>query len=223
MKGHKCPSCKLVSAAVGSACPRCGTDLLIDRTSLKSGGSSLKSFVIRIATCFLVCLLAVIGFYLSLLISAGPLTPAQRAAVLESRQIVRERGFTTEGFLLDHLAVYRANDNWLNSTVAKEIAYAATNFPFGIVTIYPDFITYPLDSTERAAILLHEARHMRGADEKEAYEFVWRNREKLGWTRDRYLNSPIWTNIRRQTREYAPELFVCPANDFADCTETPKP
>ena len=101
----------------------------------------------------------------------------------------------------------------------KENAYAATNFPFEIITVYPDFFAVSTDGTERAAILLHEARHLQGAGEKAAYEFVWQNRRQLGWTKDKYFNSVIWRNVRRQTREYAPDLFVCEKNDFQDCTE----
>jgi hypothetical protein len=186
-------------------------------------GSRVRTISIRILTCLLVCIVAVFGFYFSLLFSASPLTNKERSVVRESRDIIRERGFDSEALLLDHLSVFRGSDNWLNSSVPKENAYAATNFPFGIVTIYPDFFTYPVDATERAAILLHEARHLRGDDEKEAYEFVWRNREKLGWTRERYYNSAIWRNIRRQTRDYVPEIFTCPENDFGDCTEAFKP
>lgn len=121
--------------------------------------------------------------------------------------------------MLDSYAVYRSSDSWFNSMIPKENAYAATNFPFEIMTIYPDFYTYPTDETERAAILLHEARHLQGKDEKDAYEFVWKNRNKLGWTKERYFNSPLWKNVRSQTREYAPWLFSCEGSDFNDCTE----
>ena len=121
--------------------------------------------------------------------------------------------------MLEHFAVFRGTDNWFNSLVPKENAYAATNFPFEIMTVYPDFFAYPVDDVERAAILLHEARHLKGGDEKDAYEFVWKNRFKLGWTKEGYYNSPVWKNVRRQTREYAPGLFACPGNDFDDCTE----
>lgn len=121
--------------------------------------------------------------------------------------------------MLDYLTSYRADDNWLNASVDKENAYAATNFPFEVMTIYPDFFNYPVDDTERAAILLHEAQHLKGADEKEAYEFVWKNRKKLGWTKEKYGSSIIYQNVRRQTREYAPQLFVCNLNEYADCTE----
>ena len=87
------------------------------------------------------------------------------------------------------------------------------------MTLYSDFFAYPADDVERAAILLHEARHLKGKDEKDAYEFVWRNRKVLGWTKERYLDSPVWVNVRRQTRDEVPELFICPNNEFGDCTE----
>ena len=87
------------------------------------------------------------------------------------------------------------------------------------MTIYPDFFKFPVDDTERAAILLHEARHMRGEDEHDAYAFVWKHRKQLGWTRDKYGNSPVWTGVRKQTRDTVPELFVCESNEYKDCTE----
>ncbi len=106
------------------------------------------------------------------------------------------------------------------ASVAKENAYAATNFPFAIITLYSDFFAYPQDDTERAAILLHEARHLQGEDEHQAYSYVWQNRHRLGWTGDRYGESPVWANIQRQTRDQAPELFNCPSMRNGDCTES---
>ena len=87
-----------------------------------------------------------------------------------------------------------------------------------MITIYPDFFAYPEDDIERAAILLHEARHLKGDGEAEAYEFVWRNRKYLGWTEEKYGDSVTWLNIRTQTHEYAPNLFVCDFNPLGDCT-----
>ena len=87
------------------------------------------------------------------------------------------------------------------------------------MTLYEDFFTYPVDEVERAAILLHEAKHLQGQDEKEAYEFMWKNRKKLGWISEKYQRSIIWQGVRKQTREYAPNLFVCDVNPFGDCTE----
>ena len=132
---------------------------------------------------------------------------------------MNEKGFAREALILDNFTAFRSNDNWLNASVAKENAYAATNFPFEIMTLYSDFFTYPADDTERAAILLHEARHLFGENEKEAYEFVWRNRKQLGWTDDKYVNSVVWMNIRKQTKDNVPNLFVCDFKEFSDCTE----
>ena len=123
--------------------------------------------------------------------------------------------------MLETFTVFRRTDNWLNASVEKENAFAATNFPFEIVTLYSDFFTYPADDIERAAILLHETRHLRGEGEKQAYEFVWKHRKQLGWTRDKYANSQVWENVRRQTRDVVPGLFVCEINQFSDCTEEP--
>ena len=173
----------------------------------------------RIVICLIVCIIAVAGFYVSLVFSAKGLSYEERKSVYSAIDIIENKGFTEEAFLLRRIAVFRSNDNWLNASVAKENAFAATNFPFEIVTIYPDFFSYPIDDTERAAILLHEARHLKGDDEVEAYEYVWKNRKKLGWTSETYFSSIVWTEIRKQTRDRVPGLFVCTVNAYADCTE----
>jgi hypothetical protein len=160
-----------------------------------------------------------LGFYLSLIGSAGSLSIEQKYVVRQAIAVLKERGFYDEVRLLNTFTVYRGTDNWLNASVAKENAYAATNFPFEIMTLYSDFFAYPQDDVERAAILLHESKHLAGADEHDAYEFVWKNRGQLGWTREAYGNSPVWQNVRRQTRETVPEMFICEAKDLGDCTE----
>ncbi|HEX6126673.1 MAG TPA: hypothetical protein VFZ23_14980 [Pyrinomonadaceae bacterium] len=172
----------------------------------------------RAVVCLIVLAVVFLGFYVSLIFSSDKLDTAQLAEVRASIGILEQKGFVDEVYFLKHFAVYRANDNWLNASVEKESAYAATNFPFEIVTLYPDFFTYPKDETERAAILLHEAKHLQGLDEKEAYEFVWKNRGRLGWTIDKYGDSLIWRETRKLTKEHAPHLFVCDFNPYDDCT-----
>ena len=178
-----------------------------------------SKFLRRAIICAAVLLFVVAGFYLSLIGSSKSLDYNRKKIVAKTIEALKEKGFSGEVFLLDYLTAFRADDNWLNASVPKESAYAATNFPFEIITLYPDFFTYPADDTERAAILLHEARHLKGADEKQAYSYVWKNRQRLGWTKEGYNDSVIWHNIRSQTKEYAPELFDCPANEYGDCTE----
>ena len=43
-----------------------------------------------------------------------------------------------------------------------------------------------MDDTERAAILLHESYHLFGSGEATALEGVWRDKQRLGWTADKY-------------------------------------
>lgn len=179
----------------------------------------MKSKILRrVVVCIFVCVLSVFGFYLSLVFSSKPLSYQDKQTIQSSIDILQAKGFSEEAFMLNYLSAFRSSDNWLNASVPKENAYAATNFPFEIITIYRDFFTYPVDDTERAAILLHEAQHLKGADEKEAYEFVWKNRRKLGWSEENYANSVIWQNVRKQTKEFVPNLFVCDVNPYGDCT-----
>lgn len=207
---NKCPNCRLVNFADLSACARCGAVL-----AGKKGGGIL----IRATICVCVLVAVVLGFYLSLIASARSLDLEQKQVLRDAIAVLKQKGFADEAVMLDYFTVFRQDDNWLNASVAKETAYAATNFPFEIVTLYPDFFTYPKDDTERAAILLHEARHLYGDDETDAYKFVWKRRHQLGWTEDKYFDSVVWKNIRKQTRDDVPELFICPENDFGDCTE----
>jgi hypothetical protein len=184
-------------------------------------GSTVKRVIVRILICFVVCCLVLLGFYVSLIASAKPLSAEEGYHARQAVAVLNQRGFSKEIFLLANFSVWRGTDNWLNASVEKENAYAATNFPFEIITLYSDFFTYPIDDTERAAILLHESRHLRGEDEHDAYKFVWEHRKQLGWTKDKYSRSVVWRNVRKQTRENVPEMFACDFNDieFADCTE----
>lgn len=213
----KCSKCRPVNYADADNCRRC--DEHLDGSTHPASGRRLPGLAMRAIICVVVCISSIAVFYLSLIASSRSLSLKQRDIVERAETIIRDKGFDGESKILQRLAVYRASDNWFNALIPKENAFAATNFPFGIMTLYPDFFTYPVDDVERAAILLHEARHLKGGDEKDAYEFVWLNRAKLGWTKGRYAQSPVWNNIRRQTREYAPDLFTCEKNDLHDCTE----
>ncbi|MDQ2747688.1 MAG: hypothetical protein M3T96_10575 [Acidobacteriota bacterium] len=212
-----CPNCRLVNFPNAADCVRCHLRL---PESVETISPPAKSAILRRAIiCVVVCVTAVLGFYLSMIFTSSPLKPDEKQQIQIAVNLLEAKGYTREVFLLRHLTNYRSNDNWLNASTRFENAYAATNFPFEIMTIYPDFFTFTTDDIERAAILLHEAQHLKGADEKEAYEFVWLNRQTLGWTKDRYAKSVIWRNIRKQTAEYAPNLFVCDWNEARDCTE----
>lgn len=219
-----CPKCHLINFPHSPKCVRCQFNLIEVSTTGSGANESAAKFTIlrRAIVCLAVCLFALVGFYLSLIFTSAPLNYAEKNQIEKAVRILDEKGFSDEVFFLRHLTVYRGNDNWLNASTRLENAYAATNFPFEIMTVYPDFFKNTVSDVERAALLLHEARHLKGADEEDAYDFVWRNRQKLGWTRELYGNSPVWRNVRKQTREYAPKLFLCPRNEADDCTESEK-
>jgi hypothetical protein len=219
----KCPNCQLINFATAEHCLRCEYNLLETSTFNQPGAK--KSFfrskiLIRVGSCLFAVLIALLVFYLSLILTAKRLEYQEKQSIERAVLILEEKGFDKEVFMLRYLTAYRGNDNWLNASTREENAYAATNFPFEIMTIYPDFFQYPRDDIERAAILLHEAQHLKGADEREAYEFVWKNRQKLGWTKEKYATSVVWRNVRKQTKEVAPNLFVCNINEYGDCTES---
>lgn len=218
----KCPSCKLVNFAAAENCLRCGCQLVEVATfeaSKEKSGRSAGNILVRAGGLLIAVFIALFGFYMTLIVSAKRLEYEEQKTIERSVLILEEKGFAREVFLLRYLTAYRATDNWLNASTREENAYAATNFPFEIMTVYPDYFTFPKDDTERAAILLHEAQHLKGGDEREAYAFVWKNRKLLGWTKENYGDSVIWRHVRKQTREVAPELFVCETKEYADCTE----
>jgi hypothetical protein len=154
----------------------------------------------------LMTLLAVFLWSRSLLLTSTPIDATQRGAVLEAIRLLDDAGFTREVVILRHFANFRATDNWWNRHVGHSDAYAATNFPLGVVTLYEPFFKVAADPTERAAILLHEARHLWGDDETAALEAVWRDKHRLGWTAERYANSRVFRNTREWTAFAAPAL-----------------
>lgn len=164
-------------------------------------------------------ILAIIAFYLSLVSTSLPPTKAEKERIDSAIQLLADRGFADEVFLLKGTTTFRGTDHWLNSFTEKENAYASTNFPFQIVTLYSDFYSKATDDTERAMILLHEARHLMGEDENQAYAYVWRHRKDLGWTLRSHGTTESYVTIEQQTREMAPELFNCPEKPWEDCTE----
>lgn len=215
----KCPNCELVNFSTADVCARCDGDLSQSETASITPVSSQSKILKRVGVFIVVCFFSLSAFYLSLIFSAKKLSYDERKTVESGIALLESKGFADEVFLLRHITAFRSNDHWLNASVEKENAYAATNFPFEITVLYPEFFTVPVDDAERAAILLHEAKHLQGADEPKAYEFVWRHRRQLGWTKETHRHSLIWQNVRKTTREYAPHLFVCAANEYADCTE----
>jgi len=145
------------------------------------------------------------------------LQPQQREEVQKAIVVLDQHGFSREVFILKHLTAFRATDNWWNRYIGHREAYAATNFPFEIVTLYPEFFSVPVDDNERAAVLLHESCHLMGSGEEAALGATWRNKRQLGWTIDRYKQTRLWNATEPLTRAQFPYMFQCGADGQSDC------
>ena len=157
--------------------------------------------------------------FVSLLVTSEGLTAHERQTVMNAVVVLEDAGFAKEARALRHVASFRRTDNWWNRYVGHPSAYAATNFPFAVVTLYPAFFRFPIDDTERATILLHEAYHVLGDDETFALRRVWFVKERLGWTSLRYSHTRVWKNTREWTLGAVPSLFSCGDDGQSDCVE----
>ena len=205
------------TAAVSDRTPH--DDCMTSGQISTSGTPNRRTLFQRVKANAFVALSAIAFFYFSLLATSLPLEHHQRETVDRAIAVLEEKGFDREVLLLRNTVSYRSSDHWLNRFVFSENAYAATNFPVQIITIYPDFYTKAEDDTERAMILLHEARHLMGEGEPEAYAYVWKTRHRLGWTILSHGTTPTYVTIEEITREFAPELFTCSDKLWNDCTE----
>jgi hypothetical protein len=157
--------------------------------------------------------------YASLLLTSEGLTSDERRVVNGAIVVLEQAGFTRETSALTRLVTFRRTDNWWNRYVGHQTAFAATNFPFGVITLYPAFFRFPVDDTERASILLHEASHLFGGREEEALQRVWESKQRLGWTQARYGGTRVWKNTREWTKGAIPAFFRCGADNDSDCFE----
>jgi hypothetical protein len=221
---RKCTKCGLVNRGNDKVCRRCGEPLTLSDDAPPasyeipaSQRTTERTFVRRVAWVVSATLFILIIWYVSLLISSDSLKSDQHAQVQNAIDLIQQGGFTREAFILNHLTSFRGSDNWLNAYIGHRDAYAATNFPFEVVTLYPDFFALPIDDHERAAVLLHEARHLSGDGEEDALRFVWQNKRRIGWTADRYGQTRLWDATARMTKANFPYYFQCGANSNGDC------
>jgi hypothetical protein len=224
MKRRKCARCGLVNFATDQACRRCGfvfeedgdaaSSFEID-DSVPKKRSLWKRLLWILGMSFTILFIC----YASLLLSSDPLDFDQRQAVYRATEVLDQKGFGKEAFVLRHLVSFRRTDNWWNMQVGHREAYAATNFPFEVVTLYPEFFDVATDDYERAVILLHESYHLFGSGEVAALEGVWRDKRRLGWTEDKYGQTQVWRNTREMTLSQVPHLFRCGTDGKSDCTQ----
>ena len=216
MSSVRCPHCGIANFADGGACRRCGEFLLASRPAAAAAADHEPSTLRRIGAMAGTVALVMFAWWASLFVTSEGLDPEQRLMVYRAVDLLEQRGFRKEVFALRNVARFRSTDNWWNLHVGHDQAYAATNFPFEIVTVYPWFFELPKDDVERAVILLHEAQHLMGADEETALRRVWELKGRLGWTAGAYGRSKVWRNTREWTQGSAPDLFTCGQAD-RDC------
>jgi len=221
MVKSKCPRCGLVNLATDVNCRRCGASL--ERHQIREDDSveeqpRNRGLLRRLTWIISATSILLFAFYLSLLLTSHDLGLHERETVQRAVSVLEQKGFDKEALVIRRLATYRDSDNWWNNYMGHRDAYAATNFPFEVLTLYPEFFQAPVDDDERAAILLHEAYHLLGSGEEAALEGVWRNKQRLGWTAEKYGQSKVWRGTRELTIAYAPQLFRCGDDSKSDCT-----
>jgi len=187
------------------------------RTAVAAAPSSEPSALRRLGVIAGTVAVVLVAWWASLFATSEGLDADQQVIVYRAVDLLEEKGFSKEVFALRNVARFRATDNWWNLYNEHYQAYAATNFPFEIVTIYPWFFDLPKDDVERAVILLHEAQHLMGADEETALRRVWALKHRLDWTAEIYGHSKVWKNTREWTQTSAPDLFTCKDVEI-DCT-----
>jgi hypothetical protein len=219
MNNRKCPRCGLVNFAVNDTCRRCAAPLngppAVEPTTVEP--PARRSIGRRVLWLLGVIVTLIFLWSRSLLLTSEPIDANQQRLVMDAVRLLERSGFTREVVVLRHFANYRATDNWWNLYLGHRDAYAATNFPLGVVTLYPPFFRVAKDDTERAAILFHEAQHLLGAGEIAALETVWREKQRLGWTADAYGATRVWKNTKEWTATGVPALFRCGADLREDC------
>ncbi len=221
----KCANCGLVNTGSDAACRRCGSSLVDDapteqRLELnvpEEARPKQRGLLKRLSWIAGATLISLLICYVSLLISSDGLQPDQREGVEKAIAALEQHGFNREVFILKHLTVFRSTDNWWNRYIGHRDAYAATNFPFEVVTLYPEFFSVPVDDNERAAVLLHESSHLMGGGEEAALGSTWRNKQRLGWTADRYKQTRLWYATEQLTKAQFPYMFKCGADGQSDC------
>ena len=221
---NKCPGCGLVNAGSDETCRRCGAALYQEEFIGPANPEAVppvkpkkRTLLKRLVWIISTTAILLIIFYASLLLSADKPNPDQLVKIQSAIDLIQARGFSREAFVLNHVASFRSTDNWLNAYVGHHDAYAATNFPFEVVTLYPEFFEAPVDDCERAAVLLHEARHLFGDGEDAALENTWKSKRQLGWTNEKYKQTRVWDATMRLTKARFPYMFQCGGDGETDC------
>jgi hypothetical protein len=223
MNNTKCTECGAINFGADYNCRRCSAVLplpapaVIDTAEVEAEpGRGPGQWLLWIAAVTASLLIASYG---SLIVTSTGLSDDEQAMTDGAIAALERTGFSQEAFVLRHVVSFRGSDNWWNGYVGHRSAYAATNYPFAVVTLYSPFFKYATDDVERASILLHEAHHVFGENEDSALRLSWVERTQLGWTSERYGDTRVWKNTREWTMNSLPALFQCGVDGQSDCLQ----
>lgn len=223
MNNTKCTECGAINFGADHSCRRCQAVLPLPppvsaaAPEVESAtGRGLGQWLLWIAGVTVAILAASYG---SLIVTSSGLSGEEKAMTDEAIAVLERTGFSNEAFVLQHVVSFRGTDNWWNGYVGHQSAYAATNYPFFVVTLYGPFFKTATDAVERASILLHESHHVLGDDEDAALRRSWLERTQLGWTSERYGDTRVWKNTREWTMRSLPVLFQCGVDGESDCLQ----
>src|SRR6185369_10771954 len=105
-----------------------------------------------IATSALAALATLCLFHFSLIATSAPVSATNMQTITRAIDILEEKGFHREAFLLKHTATFRSTDHWLNRVILSENAYAATTFPVPLITLHPAFYPTTTPDPDRAMV-----------------------------------------------------------------------
>src|SRR4051812_48923016 len=110
---RKCPDCGLVNAGADEQCRRCGAwfreedSFAPEQTQPESPRPSRqRSLLKRVLWIISATLIILIIWYLSLLLTSEKLQPEQNLKVEVAIALIEQSGFTREGFVLRHAAIF---------------------------------------------------------------------------------------------------------------------
>src|SRR5215210_2687512 len=143
MSSSRCKQCGLANFVTAEQCKRCGAslkeDVPVDTANDETVVVKKRSFGKRVLWILgMTCVILAI-YYVSLLATSDPIKWQQRQTLDRAITVMEQKGFGKEAFVLRHLVSFRTTDNWWNMQVGHHDAYAATNFPFEVMTLYPEF------------------------------------------------------------------------------------
>ena len=133
--------------------------------------------------------------------TSGTVTSHERPVLIRRRfRCSMEPASLGEASALRRVASFRRTDNWLDRHVGHPTAYAATNFPFGVITHLPHSSSgTPVDEDRRATIAASRVLSpLRCTMTKSALHRVWLAKRPIAMNRaPPWMRTRLWKNTQR--------------------------